>query len=152
VYLYSCYKQGLLEPATHTEAIKSRGDWIPGVIDPASQGRSQKDGIRLFDEYRNAGLQLDLADNAVEAGIYAIYKRLISGRLKAFKSLGPFFEEMRLYRRGENGKIVKDNDHRCDCARYLILSGMPIAVSQLVANAPSYRDNRKKTVNSTTGY
>ncbi len=135
VYLYSCYKQGLAEPATHVEAIKSRGDWIPGVIDPAAQGRAQKDGLRLFDEYQTQGLNLNLADNAVESGIFAVYRRLISGRLKAFKSLAPFFEEMRLYRRGENGKIVKDNDHLCDCLHgetLVITSDGKIKIKDLV--------------------
>ena len=153
VYLYSCYKQADAEPPVHVDAIKARGDWIPGVIDPAASGRSQRDGQRLLDDYVSMGLNLDLSDNAVEAGIHAVYRRLVSGRLKVFASLMPWFEEYRLYRRDEKGKIVKDNDHLMDCTKYLILSGMTIATDIITATsdfATEYRDNLGG--NPTTGY
>ena len=153
VYLYSCYKQGQADPPVHAEAIKSRGNWIPGVIDPAANGRSQKDGHRLFDEYVSLGLLLDLSDNAVEAGIFAVWRRMVSGRLKVFKSLGPWFEEFRLYRRDENGKIVKDNDHLMDCMKYLILSGMAIAADEMTATSDYVREFKYgRGHNRTTGY
>jgi hypothetical protein len=38
-----------------------------------------------------------------------------------------FIAEYRLYRRDEKGKIIKENDHLLDCARYCILSGIDIA-------------------------
>jgi hypothetical protein len=152
VYLYSCYKQGMLEPASHVDAIRARGQWIPGVIDPASRGRAQRDGVALYDEYVRMGLNLDLADNAVEAGIHAIYRRLVSGRLQVFTSLHPFFEEIRLYRRDENGKIVKDNDHLMDCCRYLLMSGMMLAISEVQAMAPRYAPSASARGNEITGY
>lgn len=152
VYLYSCYRQGNAEPATHVDAILSRGSWIPGVIDPASRGRSQKDGVRLYDEYIGMGLNLSLADNAVEAGIHAIYRRLVSGRLKIFKSLFPWFSEYRLYRRDENGKVIKDDDHLMDCTRYLIMSAMELAVDEQVAKTPLDMSTFNIERDSMTGY
>jgi len=152
VYLWSAYKQGQAEPATHVDAIRSRGDWIPGVIDPASRGRSQKDGVKLYDEYVSMGLNVDLADNAVEAGIHAVYRRMVSGRFKVFASLRGWFEEYRLYRRDENGKIVKENDHLMDCTRYLIMSGMALAVDEMVAHSEDYDDFKNVKRNSVTGY
>jgi hypothetical protein len=152
VYLYSCYKQGMAEPATHVDAIKSRGAWIPGVIDPAASGRSQKDGVKLYDEYVNMGLSLDLADNAVESGIHAVYRRMVSGRLKIFRSLAAVLEELRLYRRDENGKVVKDNDHLMDCMRYLIVSGMPLATSRDIAMDAGGNGYGKVERNEDTGY
>src|SRR6516162_8297821 len=35
VYLYSEHYQGQGEPSSHAQAIRARGDWILGVIDPA---------------------------------------------------------------------------------------------------------------------
>lgn len=151
VYLYSAYKRGKAEPATHVDAIKGRGEWIPGVIDPASSGASQLDGRRLCDEYTQMGLNLAFAENAVEAGIHAVYRRLVSGRLKVFRSLVPWFEEYRLYRRDENGKIVKDNDHLMDCTRYLIMSGMALAMDEESATE-RYSGPSKDQRNETTGY
>jgi len=136
VYIYSSYKQGQAEPATHVQAINARGTWIPGCADPASRASSQKDGKSLFNEYVDLGLDLSLADNAVEAGIFAVWQRLVSGRLKIFRSLRPFFDEFRLYHRDENGKIVKQNDHLMDCMRYLIMTGMKNAVEKPLEDHP----------------
>lgn len=69
--------------------------------------------------YRELGLDLTEADNAVEAGIYEILMRLTTGRLKVFKSLQNWFAEFRLYRRDEKGRVVKDRDHLLDATRYL---------------------------------
>lgn len=133
VYLYSCHKQGKAEPETHAAAVKARGAWIPGVIDPAACGANQRDGTRLIDEYRAMDLILYQADNSVEAGIFAVFKRMVSGRLKIFRSLSQWFDEFRIYRRDENGKIVKSNDHLMDDTRYLIMSGMSIAIDEMTA-------------------
>ncbi len=43
-----------------------------------------------------------------------------AGRLKVFDSCGAWFEEFRLYRRDEKGRIVKQHDHLMDCTRYLV--------------------------------
>jgi sarcosine oxidase delta subunit len=61
-----------------------------------------------------------LAKNAVEAGLLDCYVRLTTGRLKIFRSLKKTQAELRLYRRNEKGKIVKENDHLMDCMRYLV--------------------------------
>src|SRR5215217_1665653 len=96
VYLYSEHYMGQAEPSIHADAIKARGEWIPGAVDPASQGSGQVDGKKLMDEYRKLGLHLVAADNAVEAGIHAVYQRLSSGRLKVFKNLGSLRAELKL--------------------------------------------------------
>ena len=62
--------------------------------------------------------------NAVEAGIHAIYRRLTSGRLKVFRTCTSWLSEVRLYRRDEKGKIIKERDHLMDATRYLVMTGM----------------------------
>ena len=121
-YIYSAYKKGEAEPAIHTQAIKARGDWIKGKIDPAARGRSQNDGTQLIQSYLDLGLDITPAKNAVEAGLYKVWEALSTGKLKIFKSQRLWFEEYRLYRRDEKGKIIKVNDHCMDCTKYLILS------------------------------
>ena len=115
------------EPAVHTAAIRARGEWIPGVIDPAARGRSQRDGETLFGAYQSLGLALTTANNAVEAGIYEVWGRLSTGRLKVFRHLQSFLSEYRIYRRSEKGAVVKENDHLMDCMRYLCMSGVALA-------------------------
>lgn len=127
LYIYGDYKEGQKEPAVHASAIKQRGAWIPGAIDPASAGSNQKDGEQLLKLYRAQGLTLTGADNTVEAGIFDVYERLTTGRLKVFSTCTKLLEEYRLYRRDEKGKIVKEMDHIMDAMRYLVRTGVSIA-------------------------
>lgn len=133
LYIYSEHYRGQAEPAVHAQGIRSRGEWIPGVIDPAARGRSQVDGTQLLHLYMQLGLKLTLADNSVESGIYEVWSRMSSGRLKIFRSCVNTWAELRLYRRDEKGKIVKENDHLMDCLRYLVVSGLRIAAQDPLA-------------------
>lgn len=137
IYLYSEHYRGQAEPSIHATAIKARGPWIPGVIDPAARGRSQKDGERLYQLYLNQGLNLYLANNAVDAGIQEVWERLSTGRLKVFSSLRNWLGEHRLYRRDEKGAIVKKNDHLMDATRYLVMSGLRYATTKPIPKFPS---------------
>lgn len=120
-YIYSVYKRSEAEPSIHTEAIRARGDWIKGKIDPAARGRSQDDGTQLMQSYIDLGLHLSTAKNAVEAGLYKLWQDFSSGKLKVFKSCTQFFEEFRIYRRDDKGKIIKTKDHIIDSVRYLYM-------------------------------
>lgn len=130
MYLYTEHYRGQAEPSIHAAAVRARGDWIPGVIDPAARGRGQRDGEQLFQDYRSLGLILRLANNAVEAGIYDVWERLSTGRLKIFRTLQNWGAEYRLYRRDENGKIIKEFDHLMDCTRYLCRMFNEVAIVQ----------------------
>lgn len=133
LYIYSEHYRGQAEASVHAAAIKARGDWIPGVIDPASRGRNQHDGQQLIVSYRDLGLKLNPAENSVESGLDKVFMRLSTGRLKVFKNCGNTLAEYRIYRRDENGKIVKAHDHAMDALRYLIVSGISVAKVQPVA-------------------
>lgn len=133
LYIYADYKVGEALPQVHAEAFKARGAWIPGVIDPAANGRSQKDGEKLKATYEGLGLNLINADNSVEAGLHACWMDLSVGRIRVFSTLSAFFGEYRLYHRDENGKIVKKNDHLMDTMRYLRMSGRDVAKVKPVA-------------------
>jgi Terminase RNaseH-like domain len=120
LYLYSEHYRGEVEPAVHAAAIKARGSWIPGRIDPASRGRGQRDGEQLLRDYQSLGLDVMPAINAVESGIHKVWMRLSTGRIKVFASCQSWLSEFRIYRRDEKGHIVKENDHLMDCTRYLV--------------------------------
>ncbi len=124
VYRIGEHYRGEAEPAIHAQAVKARGEWIPGVIDPAARGRNQKDGAQLLQVYIDLGLDLEVAFNGVESGIYEVWQRMSSGRFKVFKSCQNWTFEFRLYRRDEKGRIVKSNDHAMDEMRYAIMSGI----------------------------
>lgn len=152
IYLYQEHYRSGAEPAVHAEAVKSRGSWIWGVVDPSARGRSQVDGTRLIELYAGLGLNLDFADNAVESGLLAVWERLSDGRLKIFSSLTNWRSEFRRYRRDEKGKIVKADDHLMDATRYLVMSGEKVSSTE-PANTPDfdrfYADMSRSAV---TGY
>lgn len=120
VYLYDEHYRGKEEPPFHAHAIKSRGDWIPGVIDPAARGRSQVDGKRLFQDYKDLGLDLRTAKNELESGILAVQQRLTYGKLKVFSTLVNWQKEYQLYSRDKHGRPIQQDDHILDATRYII--------------------------------
>lgn len=120
--------QGKEEPAIHAAAIKARGAWIPGVIDPAARGRSQIDGEQLIQKLRDQGLDIEPAKNAVEAGIYEVWTLLSGGMLKVFEECRNWRDEYRIYRRDDKGHVVKAKDHLMDATRYDIMSGRERAI------------------------
>jgi len=118
------------EPSIHARAIQAPGAWIPGVIDPAARGRGQRDERQLMQDYQDLGLRLTEALNTVEAGLYQVWERFSTGRLKVCRSLANWRKECRLYHRDEHGTIVKKDDHLMDCTRYLVMSGADVATVQ----------------------
>jgi hypothetical protein len=123
VYFYDEHYQGREEPALHAQAIRARGIWIPGFIDPAARGRNQHDGQQLIQMYLDLGLKITPANHAVEAGITELWQGLVSGTLKVFSlRMQNWLAEYRRYRRDEKGHIVKANDHAQDAGRYVYMA------------------------------
>lgn len=118
-YLVSEYETEA-DAAIHAAAIRSRGDWIVGLIDPTANGRNQADGYRLIQTYRNLGLRLEGTANPIESGILSVWQRMESGRLRVFASLPRYLEQRRLYRRDEKGQIVPEHDSLQDATRCLV--------------------------------
>src|SRR5271165_1338863 len=135
LYLWSEHYRGHDEPVVHSEAIKSRGAWILGAIDPASRGRSQVDGKQLMVEYNRLGLKLMPAANAVEAGLFECWTRMAGGRLKVFKSLSNWRHEFRLYQRDEDGKVLKRDDHCLHPGTLVCTEHGHVRLSQLVGKS-----------------
>lgn len=154
-YVYNEYYGQKDQPIIHASAIKARGDFIPGFIDPGSRFASQKDGERLLDLYMQQDLRLQTANNAVEAGLIFVNQLMAAGRIKVFSSCQMFLKEIRGYHRDENGNIVKKYDHIMDAWRYAMFSGYDSGISEI----DYYRDMEdentfysKESRDSITGY
>lgn len=121
IYIYSEYYVGEARPEMHYASLKTRGESIRGVIDPASRGRSQADGKNLIDTYKKLGLRIKAAKNALESGVYKTWGALSNGRIKIFSTLQNFQKEYMVYRRDINGRIPEgQDDHLMDCMRYIV--------------------------------
>lgn len=127
LYLYSEYKRGEVSLEQHSIAIKSRGEWIPGVGDVAQR---ESDGKKIIDKYKALGVRIKMADKAVDAGIQEVFSRLETGRLKVFSTCGKWLDEYRRYRYDEKQRIVKENDHLMDATRYVCNGGLKLATNQ----------------------
>lgn len=123
LYFYSEHYKGLETAATHVDAFRRRGNWIPCIIDPA--GANIEDGKRVRQVYRelfdaiNKDWPMHDAEKSISAGLMEVWSRMTSGRLKIFGTLPNWFGEFRVYQRGEDGKILPTPDHLMDCTRYL---------------------------------
>jgi len=136
-YLYDEYFSEEYNPILHAAAIKSRGDWIPGVIDPSSRQSSQVDGTKLINVYTRLGLDLNWEKIGVETSIQEVWMRITTGRLKVFSTMQKFRNEFLRYHRrrhetlyGEKSEIVKKDDHCMDASRYALVSGLRYARSK----------------------
>ena len=139
-YVYADYYKERAEPVIHAAGIKSRGEWIPGAIDPASRGRSQIDGKDLMNMYKDNGLNLVPAINSVETGLYEVWEALSTGKLKVFNSCTQFLREIQTYMRDEKGNVVKKNDHVMDAFRYAYMT-RDIAKTELECKPTAYDFN-----------
>lgn len=122
-YLVAEYYGQRDKPVVHAAGIKAMLPWpeLEGVIDPAGDNVGNlKDGTKMKEEYEDQGLILAKANNAVHAGLRHVLIEMQTGMLKVFNTLVYFKKEIRLYRRDEKGKIVKENDHLMDDMRYLL--------------------------------
>lgn len=122
-YFYDGFKRSHAEPAVTIEAVKARGVWIPGVADAAGLAVTVKDSEQVISILRRGGLDVELPKKAVEAKIQMMWELLSGGRLRVFSNLGAWFDEFRLYRRDDKGRVVKKDDHYMDASLYAITDG-----------------------------
>lgn len=125
-YMYHAFKVGHQRPSEIAARIRQVAGRIRGTIDPAARGRGQIDGEQLLQMYRDLGLDVFPANNAVEAGLFEVWQRLVAGRIKIMKGgCAQVLDEYRHYHRDENGKVVKEDDHLMDGAlRYPVMTFM----------------------------
>ena len=154
LYAYAEHYMGQQIPAVQALAIKARGDWMMGAIDPSSRARAVEEGRQLFVTYQNLGLNLVNAVNAVDAGLDEVWARFTTGRLKIFTTMQHTQAEYRLYRREQRGKdgkvvVVKKFDHLMDCLRYGLMTWSAI---RRVKPAEHRQDAASTVVDRRAGY
>lgn len=147
LYLTTEHYQAESTPQLNAEAIKARGKWIPGVGDVMAR---QRDGQQIIEIYRALGVDVIPADKEVEAGLYDVWMRLTTGRLKVFSTCTNWLWEYRHYHRDEKGKIVKVDDHLMDATRYLC---RPLGLRRMIAKpAPEIIGSARREGDRTIGY
>lgn len=131
IFIYSEHFLKQEMPPIHAAAIKARGVSVAGMIDPAARGRGQDGGLALMKRYRDLGLRLVVADNSVDDGLLEVQTRLETDRLKVFATCQNWIREFRLYRRDDNGKIVKKDDHCLHPDTFVETVAGPVRIADL---------------------
>jgi phage terminase large subunit-like protein len=156
-YITDVYNSQQPIPAVHGEAIRRKGAWIPGVIDPSAL-KKQSESATWLDTYQSFGLNLETANNAVDAGIIKMVNMFNDGRLKVMRHCTPFFDQYRTFHYDKAGKVAKNQkDDVMDASRYGVMSGPQIGMSlqeyeESINDDGNDYDSRYDSRDSVTGY
>lgn len=123
LYVYDEYKHGKVVYLIHAEAIKNRGDWISGGIDPHEAVKPRDTGETVESYLESVGLHLTAAKGDPDALRIRIRAMFESGALKIIDNCTGLLNEIRTYRYDINDPNVparNQEDHRCDALMYVI--------------------------------
>jgi len=135
VYVASEYRVKSRVPTQHADEIKKWGDWIPVAWPHDGLNTEKGTGKQIRQEYEHAGLNMlndkatnppDFAlkqkegegGNSREKSLLDMFNRFENGKLFIFSTCRLLLEEIRMYHRDENGKIVDLMDDLISATRY----------------------------------
>ena len=152
IYIYAEHVLKEALPAVHASAIKRMGDWIPGIIDNSVLEKNPGTGDTLLELYEREGLILELADKAIEAGIFAVRQGLATREILIYNTCTEILNEYRVYCRDEKGRIIKRNDDLMDAIRYLIMKFKDVATTRPDPDKYRYSSSSNSGRDPITGY
>ena len=133
-YVYDCYRMSKASPASHSEVIRSRPNFIPIAYPHDGNRRDSMGNPGLADQYRNLGCNMRLdhftnppalgenkGGNSIEEGLMAMIQAMENNKFKVFRTLPDWFEEFRMYHR-KGGKVVPLRDDIMSATRYAFQS------------------------------
>ena len=120
IYVTDCYKERSQTASYHSEAIKSRGRWIPVAWPHDGMIRDKGGGVALKDQFLARGVNM-LPESARyddakgggqprEPATIDILDRMRTGRFKVFAHLEECFAKKRLLLRKDGQIVAKDVD------------------------------------------
>lgn len=142
MHVVNAYRQKNQLPLVHAASIRPWGEWIP-VAWPLDGKQTEKGtGEQVAQIYRKQGLNMisehaqfpDKRGRSVDDGLTEMYERMVTGRLKVYRTLTNWFEEFRMYHRID-GHVVPINDDLMCATRYAIMMER-YATSQVMQEPP----------------
>lgn len=160
-YIYAEYQEGLKVDAIHAAAIKARGDWIPGGMDPhGARHLNTSTGVNTLNYYTTLGLNIIPAKGEKTVIRNMILGMFEAGSLKIVDSCTGLIDDLHnlVYDENKPDKVAeKQMDHRPDAMEYaltvfeLIACTPPDIISDLVAGKNKH-DYTEYDNDSDTGY
>lgn len=143
LHVTKAYRESKATPVIHAAAVKPWGHWVPWAWPHDGLQHDKGSGDQLKEQYASHGLNMlaqqashEKGGNGVEAGLFEMLERMLTGRFKVFSNLNEWFEEFKIYHR-KDGKIVKLRDDLMSATRYAVMMRR-YAITEPVAwtNAP----------------
>lgn len=161
-YIYDEYKHGKVNYVIHVDAIKNRGEWIQGGIDPHEAVKPRDTGETVHSYFESQGLGLMAAKGDPDALRLRIRAMFDAGSLKIVDNCIGLLNEVRTYRYDitDPNKIAKgQEDHRLDALLYGICVFETQAQSHAQMEEETHQGRRNRNDdysdygrNPTTGY
>lgn len=163
IYAYNEYKtsQHVLY-LIHSEALKLRGEWITGGIDPHEAVKPRDTGETIQSYFESLGVRLVSADGDPKALRQRIRAMLESGALKICDDLWLLRKEILTYRfdqKKQDEPARGQDDHLCDALMYAVCVFESVATSFFQEEERLYQQKNQKDddpdssgVNIYTGY
>lgn len=128
LYVLREYREARKTPPEHCMTIGKWGRSLPWAWPHDGLQHDKGSGEQLARQYRKEGLRLtgeratfSDGSNGLEAGIFEMLQRMMTGRWKVFRGMCPgWMEEFRMYHRDE-GKVVKVDDDLLSASRYAMM-------------------------------
>lgn len=147
-YVYDEYKvKRHVNYAIHADAIKSRGKWIAGGIDPHEAVKPRDTGETVQTYFESHGLSLVSAKGDSDATRIRIRAMLDSGALKIMDNCMGLLAEIRTYRYDSDhpDKVARNqDDHLCDAMAYAITVGEYVGKSFAQIEDEEYETKRNR--------
>jgi len=161
-YIYSEYQEGQKIDEIHAAAIRARGDWIPGAIDPHGARHRRDDGTDKITYFRSLRLNIVSANGDPTVTRSMIRGMLEVGSLKIVETCTQLIDDLHNYVYDEDNpdKVAdKQSDHRPDAMAYVILKFNQIAIAPVDVisglidkNSQDVYDDGNSNTSSSTGY
>jgi phage terminase large subunit-like protein len=136
MYVYKEYGAHNTSVYTVIDVLKSKDEWIPGVMDPFYGPQSSRESaIKIIDLYKGSGVDVELCDRKgkdyKEGGIEAMKVAFLTGKLVIFNTCRGLINQINMYHRRFDGKTSNTPDDFVDCLRYLVTGGVERAESYI---------------------
>lgn len=154
MYVYDEYKHGKVVYLLHAEAIRNRGEYIHGGIDPHEAVKPRDTGESIQSYFESQGLNLIAAKGDPDALRVRIRAMFESGALKLMDSCPGIINETRTYRfdsHDPNKIAPNQEDHRLDALMYAICIFDRVAISYAEFEEEQYSTRNIRTNNNDDG-
>ena len=153
-YVYETISVPRNDFAIHARTLKSRGAWLPFLMDWEEYGRSKTDNEAMAQKLAELGINIMVETFSFEAAVEDMAAKLPTAELRVFQNLTPWFAEYRRISRNEKGQIDEAHVGILRATGLALTLGRAVAITENRARSDDrgLDDDAPTNRNRTTGY